>query len=250
MGGFYTNYTLRGPSQEAVANALAGRRAIVAPESNGCVVAFDEASDDQDQEVIAALASHLSGSLHCPVLAVLDHDDDILWYQLYEDGQLTDEYDSSPGYFDPAAEPSLPVGGDARRLCAVFGASAPDKVETILRKSSYDNNGYVFAHERHADLVQALGLSEFAVLKAYASFERGEYPDEVSASQMMMAIDPPPVEDEQRKEDRGFYEQLGPEDLARPCKHDGCKRGSVRFSVLCKRHHFEMIKHRECPFDH
>jgi hypothetical protein len=52
MGGFYTNYTLRGPSQQAVAAVLAGRKAIVTPQSNGCVVAYDEASDDQDMDCI------------------------------------------------------------------------------------------------------------------------------------------------------------------------------------------------------
>ncbi len=181
MGGVYTNYTLCGPSQKAVAEALAGRKAIVSPESGGCVVAYDEASDDQDQEVIAALAADLSGSLRCPVLAVLDHDDDILWYRLYESGELTDEYDSSPGYFDPSAEPAPPAGGDARRLCAAFGASDVAAVEAVLRKSSYDKNGYVFENERHADLVRALDIPGFAVLKAYASFERGEYPKGLSA---------------------------------------------------------------------
>jgi hypothetical protein len=188
MGGFYTNYTLRGPSQKAVATALAGRKAIVSPARSGCVVAYDEASDDQDGEAIAALGSHLSGSLRCPVLAVLDHDDDILWYQLYEDGKLTDEYDSTPGYFDPSAEPSAPAGGDAERLCRVFGASDVGAVEAILRKSSFDADGYAFAHERHADLVRVLGLPEFAVLKAYASFERGEYPEGLSAQDMMNSV--------------------------------------------------------------
>jgi hypothetical protein len=188
MGGFYTNYTLRGPSQKAVASALAGRKAIVSPESSGCVVAYDEASDDQDQEAIAALASHLSGSLNCPVLAVLDHDDDILWYQLYEDGRLTDEYDSTPGYFDSSAGPSAPAGGDAEGLCRAFGASEIATVEAVLRKSSFDDDGYAFAHERHADLVQALGLPEFAVLKAYASFERGEYPDGLTAEDMISSV--------------------------------------------------------------
>jgi hypothetical protein len=64
------------------------------------------------------------------------------------------------------------------------------------------------------------------------------------------APDPPPWDETQRALDLKFYEQLGPEDLARPCRHDGCSRGAVRFSVLCKRHHFEMINHRQCPFDH
>lgn len=181
MGGFYTNYTLCGPGQKAVARALSGRKAIVSPESSGCVVAYDQASDDQDQELIAGLASELSGSLHCPVLAVLDHDDDILWYQLYENGELTDEYDSTPGYFDPSAGPSQPAGGDGERLCRAFCGTDVAAVEAVLRKSSFGEDGYVFAHKRHADLVRALGIPEFAVLKAYASFERGEIPKGFSA---------------------------------------------------------------------
>lgn len=187
MGGFYTNYTLRGPSQKAVAAALAGRKAIVSPERGGCVVAYDKASDDQNMEVITGLGSHLSRNFHCPVLAVLHHDDDVLWYQLFEDGKLTDEYDSTPGYFDPAAEPSAPFGGDAQRLCRAFGASNTAAVESILRKSS-DAGGYAFAHERHADLVQALGIPDFAVLNAYASFERGDYPEGLSEKNMMSAV--------------------------------------------------------------
>jgi hypothetical protein len=188
MGNFYTNYTLRGPSQQAVTAALAGRKATVSPSHSGCVVAFDEASDDQDQERIVELAARLSSELRCPVLAVLNHDDDILWYQLYESGKQIDEYDSSPGYFDPSAGPSAPAGGDAQRLCAAFGASDVAAVERVLRKSSYDDDGYVFAFERHADLVRALGLPEFAVGTAYASFERDEFPEGLSRADMMSAV--------------------------------------------------------------
>jgi len=103
MGNFYTNYTLRGPDQQAVAKALAGRSAIVTPAQDGCVVVFDERSDEQEQEVITELAASLSREFGCPVLAVVNHDDDIFWYQLYVSGELADEYDSSPGYFDPSA---------------------------------------------------------------------------------------------------------------------------------------------------
>ncbi len=54
MGSFYTNYTLRRPSQQAVAAALAGRSAIVTPAEDGCVVVFDEQSDEQDRAVHGA----------------------------------------------------------------------------------------------------------------------------------------------------------------------------------------------------
>src|SRR5256886_1312319 len=133
MGNFYTNYTLRGPSQKAVATALAGRSAIVTPAQDGCVVVFDEQSDDQDPEVITELASQLSRKLCCPVLAVLNHDDDIFWYQLYLSGELADEYDSSPGYLNPSAKPSAPAGGDAQKLCSAFGVDSVAEVEGILR---------------------------------------------------------------------------------------------------------------------
>ena len=153
MGGSYTNYTLRGPSQRTVATALAGRRAVVAPVRNGCVVAFDEVSDEQDTDRIAALATSLSRGLDCTVLAVLNHDDDILWYCLYGSGRLEDEYNSSPGYFDPSAGDSNPAGGGAAKLCAAFGANDVANIERILRRGL---NSYAFARERHADLARRL----------------------------------------------------------------------------------------------
>lgn len=98
MGNFYTSFTLRGPSQESVAAAMAGRSALVTSAHDGCVVVFDEESDEQNSEIIAELASRLSGQFRCPLLAIMNHDDSILWYQLYLCGELVDEYNSAPGY--------------------------------------------------------------------------------------------------------------------------------------------------------
>lgn len=60
--------------------------------------------------------------------------------------------------------------------------------------------------------------------------------------------DPPRLDPEQLRWDREFYDGLGPEDSLRPCRREGCSRGAIPNSVLCKRHHFEMIKRYDCPF--
>jgi len=187
MGNFYANYTLRGPSQQAVADALAGRSAIVTPTKNGCVVVVDEQSDDQDPAVISELAAQLSNRLRCPVLVVLNHDDDIFWYQLYLSGELADEYDSSPGYFDPSAEPSAPAGGDAQKLCSAFAGASVAEVESILRKSSFDEDGYTFAVDRHTDLTRALGIPSFAVGAGFRYVSDGELPDGLDEQSLVKA---------------------------------------------------------------
>jgi hypothetical protein len=63
------------------------------------------------------------------------------------------------------------------------------------------------------------------------------------------APEPPPWEETQRELDRAFYDALGPERSDHPCERDGCQRGAITHSVLCKGHHFENIHDRPCPFD-
>jgi len=60
---------------------------------------------------------------------------------------------------------------------------------------------------------------------------------------------PPPWEETQRRLDREFYDLLGPERTTQGCDRDGCLRGAVSHSRLCKVHHFESIHRRRCPFD-
>ena len=250
MGAFYGNITLKGPSQGAVGKALRGRRAVVAPTIGDLTVAFDSACDDQDTDAIQALASRLSTELNGVALAVIVHDDDVLAYFLFHAGELVDWYNSCPSYFDFGAgtEPAGPSGGNAERLCTAFGVGSRVEVDRILRKPRGDG-GYDFETQRHKNLVQVLELPAFAVGTALASFERGEYPVGLSVDRMMWAADPPPVEDPQLRWDREFYDRLGPEDSSRQCRRDGCSRGAIAIGVLCKRHHFEMVQRRGCPFD-
>lgn len=159
MGTFYFNYTLKGPGSEQVARALKGHRTFVTPKQNDCVVVFIETPFRQ--EIDPQLAVRLSGEFACPLLSVSVHDDDILFYELYRNGQLADEYNSAPDYFDPTRHPPRgPTGGDAALLCRVFGHGATDKVERILRSSS---DTYIVELDRHRDLVVELNLSIYAV---------------------------------------------------------------------------------------
>jgi len=184
MGSFYVNYTVRSSDQAAVVKSLKGRSAYVTPVKDGAVVAVDEAAETQKADAVREVGELLSTGLNTAVLAVLNHDDDMLWYGLFERGRLTDEYDSSPGYFDGDTGP--PAGGDARTLCAAFGRAGKEKeLETILRKQSADEEGYVFAYERHADLVRALGLPDFAVGCGFNYVEEGELPEGLSADQLL-----------------------------------------------------------------
>jgi hypothetical protein len=49
--------------------------------------------------------------------------------------------------------------------------------------------------------------------------------------------------------DRQFYESLGAERADVRCRSPGCLRGALPLSVLCRRHHFEQVRGRPCPFD-
>lgn len=187
MGNFYTNIVVANASQSAVARLLSelGRIAIVSPAIDGRVVVYDQECDRQDVVALSSLAATLSKQLNCPAWAVLNHDDDILAYELYVDGALVDEYDSTPDYFDPS-QPSEPKGGDAAKLAGAFGcAAASATIESALRRSSYGDEGYVVAAERHADLARALGIPPEVVCLGYNYLEAGAVPDGVSIEQFV-----------------------------------------------------------------
>ena len=187
MGSFYSNITVLGPSQGELCRFLEGahRVSYIAPSLQGATVVFDLESED-DPGILPKLAEQISRHFTCPALAILNHDDDVLMYDLFVDGESVDEYNSAPTYFDPNAEPGPPSGGDADRLCRVFHApDAVERVAEILAKSSFDDDGYVFALDRHQDLTTVLGLPGYAVGCGYSSIEENELPDNLNADSLV-----------------------------------------------------------------
>jgi hypothetical protein len=64
------------------------------------------------------------------------------------------------------------------------------------------------------------------------------------------APEPPPADVIAQNEARKFYDSLGAERASVKCRAQGCDKGAVPFSVLCKKHHFEMVRKIPCPFTH
>ncbi len=183
MGGFYVNYTVKGVKPRDIVSALRGRSAWVAT-SDGYVLIYDAESDSQDFESVGGLGAKISRSLEAPVLVVLNHDDDFLWYELFTRGKLTDKYNSDPEYFE-TGEGSTPIGGNAAALCAAFDSANLRQVERVLRQPSDPGGPYVLAQERHRDLAAALGIPDATVGFGFEHIESGERPKGLAESALI-----------------------------------------------------------------
>lgn len=171
VGNFYTNITLRTTDQDAVVDYLnrAGRTTFVSPVFQGYVCVFDEVCDSQDDREISGLTKALSARLKCAAISVLNHDDDIFWYQVYENGEVVDSYDSCPGYFAGGGASLKPSGGTPEVLCRVFAASGREEdLKSILTGPA------TFAVERHMAMFETLGLPTFSVGAGYTYIEEGD----------------------------------------------------------------------------
>lgn len=181
MGNFYVNFSVRGAEQQQVAEVLRreGRSALVTEPRGDFVVVFDEEADRQGTEAILAVGELLSREAGGPVLAVLNHDDDILCYWLFQQGGVVDAYNSRPDYFDDGAGGGE-QGGDAERLCTALHPAAPAaEVERLLRGE------HVFAVEQHGELAKLLGLPNCSVGFGYEYANEEEVWQELDAGQVV-----------------------------------------------------------------
>jgi hypothetical protein len=177
MTGYYANITLYGAPRDEVAQFLAGHGdvAYVAPFNSGGTtgaVVFHQDLGAQERIAIA-----LSKHFRRPAWVVMTFGESILLYELYENGEETDAYVSTPHEgleLDGAAQE-----GNAKVLCAAFGIEMDHKVnrvERILRTPTKPTGEFAYAANRHGELCKALGLPQFAVGASFASIEMGELP--------------------------------------------------------------------------
>jgi hypothetical protein len=177
MGNFYVNHTVRAHDVAAVADVLraSGRKAWLAPPLDGQIVVYDEASDTQDTTALASLAQTLSRKLQAPCLAVLNHDDDVLMYELHEAGQCIETFSSNPGFTG-----HVMVGSRGARLCAAWGVpKMAFTVAALLRRK------FTFAIDLHTELAMAVGLPPHSIGTGFKYIQEGELPEPLAPGSLL-----------------------------------------------------------------
>lgn len=163
MGAFFTNLHVRNSSTQAVCEALpklTPSRAYVSRATNGWVTVYTEATEDQDQKKLCALASGLSKTMKADVLAFLVHDSSVALYWLYRSGDLADEFDSAPDYFAESVNDKTRerVRGSANALLPLcVSGTTPTELDEVLHPPA---GPPTFAEEIIYDLTRLLGIDD------------------------------------------------------------------------------------------
>jgi hypothetical protein len=178
MGLFCVNLHFQTNDDQALRAALNRRniaRFCVIPAHGGWTTLYEEQASGQDDGRIGELAGGLSRDLHTAAIAFLVHDSDIASYWLFDNGQLLDEFNSCPDYFDmagPGEQQSSPSGGRTDLLIRFCRPGVrEEELAAILRERT------VFADDVIQRLADALGIEPERALADYRDIAEGDGPD-------------------------------------------------------------------------
>jgi hypothetical protein len=186
MGAFYTNLLVKGSSRDRIVSWLRERKrpSAVLPERDGVTPVFDKKCENQSQKEITLFTGSISRELKCTAWAVVNHDDGILAYLLFRDGEPVDEYTSvNPAVYFGVEDPDefgeedesdfAPVGGDAAVLCELVGNGGDcESVASILADTGPMGGRFILASERHYALLEALGIDPSELCTGYIYLRR------------------------------------------------------------------------------
>jgi hypothetical protein len=163
MGNFYTNVTLRTSERPALVEYLReyGRSCFVSPTYQGFTTIYDRLCEEQDIRDLEALTISLSSQFQCSALAVLNHDDDVLWLGLARAGEWLTTYQSDQGF-----------SGSAWQLAKEFKVPGLLPLVWFLMRWPF----VVFEVWRHGALASVLGIPRITVGFGYRYLSRGERP--------------------------------------------------------------------------
>jgi hypothetical protein len=157
MGSFIVNVNVRANDRQAVATKLKAQNvqaAWVTGAKNGWITIYDEGASTQDEGRIRELTRKVSADLKTSAIALLVHDSDFLCYWLFDDGQMIDEFNSCPEYFDDSMSDDPLLGGKPDVLLKYCPAGTKfEVVEQVL-----NDKEQVFADEQLRKLADLMGI--------------------------------------------------------------------------------------------
>jgi|SRR5579863_6769060 len=172
MGNFYTNVTLRTPYRDPVLAYMTeqGRSCFISPHLRGFVTVYDRICDEQDIRDLEDLTLELSKRFQCHALAVLNHDDDVLWMGLASSGSWVTVYRTDKV-----------LSGSAWRISAAFKVLGMLPLVWFLMRWPV----VLFQLWRHSLIVWTLGLPKYSVGYGYEYLSRGERPSGDDAGEFL-----------------------------------------------------------------
>jgi DNA-binding YbaB/EbfC family protein len=174
MGNFYTNITLSTDKLQEVIDFLNEKNRHTYVYGEGSFVCVFPKND----RILFSFAGVLSKQFKCAAFAVMNHDDSLLLYQLFDSGKLMDDYNSCPGHFSGEEGPS--IGGNAEVLSIVY--SIPEEVDAlndVLRKD------YVFEINRHDALIAKLEIPFCTAGGGFSYLKEGDLPEGLDISALI-----------------------------------------------------------------
>ena len=156
MGSFYTQVLVRNADEHRCAEVMRTlrRSSYVIPPQNNVSVVCDKESEDQNIDTLDSLAFTLSSKLSTSAVAVLNHDDDWLIFRLFNDGKFV-------GGVQVGHTP-LSLRGPISKLRNLLNPRA-----TLLPLYVALLRPRIFQLQRHADIVDLLGLPQRSVGVGY-----------------------------------------------------------------------------------
>lgn len=146
-------------------------------------------------------------------------------------------------------------------------------VKSISRLSAF-LDGYVLAFD-DASLALEMGDPSFARFSEWVAQTQGQPEsiaswndlilwevddEEIAVDEFYKLLDKFRAEESEEKfrlaeaqqhlaTDKDWWDHLGKAELGiENCAQTGCDRKRIRLSVMCRRHHYEMVKQYQCPF--
>jgi hypothetical protein len=182
MGVSFVNYQIRSNDQAAVvaaAGQLVQGRAFISPPLNNWVTLYDEASETQDAHEIGRVGSDLSTLLGSVVFAFIVSDSTLLVYYLFDNGDLLDEFHSTPVPTSEHADADqrFRFAGRPEILLnyCVPGTSRSDLEIPLMRSEALVEGGFastVYAEERLHPLVKLLRMDDQRTTMGFIDFDR------------------------------------------------------------------------------